>query len=114
MADGNGFSALRNDAGEARHDEAVERVADLCHVHAVDSGYAADARGPGEFSTRFCAVFDRRLVCDISLDRDGFKSFHLYFATLLFEVRASARVAGEPRVQLQVKQPGAAGGLFHN
>ena len=40
---GHGFSALGDDAGKARHDESVERVAGIRHVHAVHSGDDAHA-----------------------------------------------------------------------
>ena len=57
-----GLSALGDDAGKARHDEELERVADLQHVHAVHSGNGPDALRPGEFGARLCPVFHRRLV----------------------------------------------------
>ncbi len=49
VADGDGVSALGDDAGEARDDEDVERLADLLDVPADDPGDAADALGHCEF-----------------------------------------------------------------
>ncbi len=52
VADGHRLSALGDDAGEARHDEELERLADLLDVHADDAGNAADALRPGELRAR--------------------------------------------------------------
>ena len=56
VADGDGVSALGDDAGEARDDEELECVADLLDVYADDSGDAADAVGDCEFGACVCAV----------------------------------------------------------
>ncbi len=58
MADGDGVSALGDDAGEARDDEELECVAHLLDVHADDSGDAADSVGDCEFGACVCAEFD--------------------------------------------------------
>ena len=42
------LSALRDDAGEARHDEELERLADILHIPALHPGHAAYARRPGQ------------------------------------------------------------------
>ncbi len=55
VADGDGVSALGDDAGEARDDEELECVADLLDVYADDSGDAADAVGDCEFGACVCA-----------------------------------------------------------
>ena len=57
-----GVSALGDDAGKARHDESVERVAGLHHVHAVHPGHVADAHGRGQFRARLRAIDHRHLV----------------------------------------------------
>ncbi len=44
--------ALSNDAGTQRHDEKLERVADLLHVSAYAAWHAAHTSGIGELSTR--------------------------------------------------------------
>src|ERR1700744_563599 len=48
--------ALSDDAGEARHDEELECVADLLHLHALDSRYAAHALRTGTVRARLRAV----------------------------------------------------------
>ena len=55
VADGHGVSAFGDDAGEARHDEGLERVADFLHVPADDAGHDADARRAGQLGARLCA-----------------------------------------------------------
>ena len=58
MADGHGLSALGDDAGEARHDEDVERLANLLDVPADDSRNAVDALGHRVERPCIRAVFD--------------------------------------------------------
>ena len=62
LAHGHRLSALGDDAGEERHDEELERVADLLHVPADAAGHAADARRAGEFGARLRAVVHRHVV----------------------------------------------------
>ena len=54
VADGYGVSALGDDAGEARDDEELERVAHLLDLFADDPGHAADSRRHGEFGACLC------------------------------------------------------------
>src|SRR3979411_51817 len=57
-----GVPALCDDAGKTRHDEGMERVADLYHVHALDSGNPAPAQRHREFRALVRAVQYRQLV----------------------------------------------------
>ncbi len=57
-----GLPALGHDAGEARHDEGLERVADLLHLPSDYSGHPAYPFGTGLQRPRLCPVFYRRLV----------------------------------------------------
>src|SRR5580700_5688283 len=98
VADGDGVSALGDDAGEARDDEELECVADLLDVYANDSGDAADAVGDREFGACVCAELDRRLVLWVHPDRVCGLPVYVLQAEGSFEVGESARVAGEPRV----------------
>ena len=108
VADGDGLSALGDDAGEEGHDEELECVADLHHLPADAAGHAADARGAGQFGSRICAVVDRHVVHGLHGDRAGGVHLHLYLAAQPPEERAASGVAGEPRVELPVQQSGAA------
>src|ERR1700761_3682575 len=58
VADGDGVSALGDDAGEARDDEELECVAHLLDVYVDDSGNSADAVGDCELGARVCTEFD--------------------------------------------------------
>ena len=66
VADGHGVPALRDDAGKARHDEGVERLAGVHHVHAVHSGHDADAQRSRQFRARVRAIEHRQLVRGLS------------------------------------------------
>ena len=56
MADRDGVSAFGDDAGEARDDEELERVAYLLDISADDFGNTVDAVGTGEFGPCVRAV----------------------------------------------------------
>ncbi len=79
-------SAFGHDAGKARHDEGLERVADLHHLHAVHPRHAADAQRHGQFRPRVRAVQHRQLVLRIS----GRSSLWSACVFLLPEPRPSA------------------------
>src|SRR6185312_5787218 len=81
MADRDGVSAFGDDAGKARQEEDLERVADLRHFHADDCGNSADAVPAGEFGACLCAVAHRELVLDFPGDCAGGVFVHLYPAT---------------------------------
>src|SRR5712692_4161576 len=66
MVDGYGFPALRDDAGKARHDEGLERLAGVHHFHAVHPRYDADTQRSREFRTRLRTIEHRNLVCGLS------------------------------------------------
>ena len=80
VADGYSISALRDDAGKARHDEELERVADLYHLHAVDSWYIADAKRTGAIRPRICRIVDWKLVLGLPADRAQRLPLYVYFA----------------------------------
>src|SRR5215467_13089890 len=61
-----GFPAFSNDAGEARHDEEVECLADLHHIPAIDFWHSAHSQRPGAVSTRVCAIEYRSVVLHFS------------------------------------------------
>src|SRR5215472_16236203 len=61
-----GFPAFSNDAGEARHDEEVECLADLHHIPAIDFWHSAHAQRIGAVSARVCAVEYRSMVLHFS------------------------------------------------
>ena len=54
--------ALRHDAGEARHDEGLERLAHLRHVHALHPRHAAHALRPRQLRPRLRRKRHRQLV----------------------------------------------------
>jgi cytochrome c-type biogenesis protein CcmF len=66
-----GVSAFSHDAGKARHAENVEHVAGIHDVHAVDFRDFPDAQRRGQFGSRVCAVFNRRLVRCVSGHNSG-------------------------------------------
>ena len=72
--------AFGDDAGEARHDEGLEHVADLHHVPAGHLRHLPDALRRGQFGTRLCAVGHRHLVC-------GFPGAHLRHLRVLFRAQ---------------------------
>src|SRR5215468_552953 len=51
-----GFPAFGNDAGEARHDEEVECLADIHHLPAIDLRHSAHSQRLGAVSPRVCAI----------------------------------------------------------
>jgi cytochrome c-type biogenesis protein CcmF len=113
VADGHRLPALGDDAGEARHDEELERVADLLHLHARDFGHAADALGlvssvhafaQSAIGTWFWVFLV--IVLAVCL-------FTLHPAPRPSEVGAQAGVAGLARVELPVQQPRPAGRVLH-
>ncbi len=55
-------SALRDDAGKARHDESVERVAGFHHLPVVHSGNFSNPQRRGQLRARFCQFQYRQLV----------------------------------------------------
>jgi len=59
LADGHRVSALRDDAGKARHDEGVERLAGLQHLPAVHPGDVPHAERRREFRARLRQLPDR-------------------------------------------------------
>src|SRR5215469_12924080 len=113
VADGNGVSALGDDAGEARDDEELERVAHLLDVSADDSGDAADAVGDCEFGACVRAVVDWWMV--LRVHPGGVCGLLVYFlqAERPSKEREQAGVAGEPRVELPVQQHDSADGLLY-
>ena len=114
MAHRHRFSALGDDAGEARHDEDLERVADLLHLHAVHPRHVADALRRGQFRARLRAVLHRHMVLCVPRHRaSSFASSPSSAKPRPSEVGAQAGIAGLPRVELPVQQPDAAGGLLH-
>src|SRR5262249_44233718 len=60
------FPAFGDDAGEARHDEEMECLADIHHLPALDFWHSAHAQRPGPVSPRFCAIEYRSLVLHFS------------------------------------------------
>jgi hypothetical protein len=66
VADGYGVSAFGDDAGKARHDEGMERVAGVRHLHAVHFGNDADAQRGGEFGACVRAIEYWKLVPGLS------------------------------------------------
>src|SRR5258706_11684165 len=63
VADGHRVSAFGNDAGKARHDEGVERLAGLHHIYAVHPRNFADAQRCGQLRSCLRAVEYRKLLC---------------------------------------------------
>ena len=113
VANWHSISAFRDDAGKARHDEVLERVADFHHVHAVDSRYVADAKRTGQLCPRICRIIDWNLVLGLPADRAQRLPFHLHFAAEPLAVGTQAGVAGLARIEFSVQQSCAAGGLLH-
>ena len=114
VADGNGISALGDDAGAKRHDEELERVADFLHVSAHAAGNVADARRAGKFGARLCAIVDRHLVHSVHGHCAGGVHLHLRSAARTPENRAPHGIAGEPRIKFSVQQSCAADGLLRD
>src|SRR5438270_771648 len=98
VADGDGVSALGDDAGEAWDDEELECVADLLDVSADDSGDAADAVGDCELGACLCAVCYWQLVLWVHSDCICGLPVYVFQAAGSFEVGEQAGVAGESRV----------------
>src|ERR1700748_1211635 len=94
VADGDGVSALGDDAGKARDDEELECVAHLLDVYADDPWNAADAGGDCELSACVCAEFNRRLVLWLHSDCVCGLFVYVLQAAGSFEEREPARVAG--------------------
>src|SRR4051812_17928746 len=61
-----GIPALSHDAGKARHDESVECLANLYHLHALNPGNAADTKRHRQLCALICAIQYRQLVYWIS------------------------------------------------
>ena len=53
---GTAFLAFGDDAGKARHDEGVERLAGVLHVLAVHHGHVPDAQRRSQFGPRIRAI----------------------------------------------------------
>src|SRR5271168_13424 len=96
VADGDGVSALGDDAGETRDDEELECVADLLDVYVDDPGDAADAVGDCEFGACVCAELDWRLVLWVHSDCVCGLPVYVLQAEGPFEVGEPVGVAGEP------------------
>jgi cytochrome c-type biogenesis protein CcmF len=64
--DPDGFFALGDDAGKARHDEGVEYLAGVRHFHAVHFGDDADQIWSGKFGARVRSIVDRDMVRGVS------------------------------------------------
>ena len=69
VADRHGVSALGDDAGKARHDARVERLAGVHHVPAHDLRHLPDAQRRGQFRARLRAIDHRPVV--LRLHRAG-------------------------------------------
>src|SRR5258708_31540048 len=65
LAQRNGFSAFRDDAGKTRHDEGVERLSHLYHLYAFDSGHIAGTQRPSQFRPFVRAIHHRHMVCRV-------------------------------------------------
>ena len=113
LADGDGVSALGDDAGEARDDEELECVADLLDVHADDSGDATDAVGSCVFGACVCAKFDWRLVLWVHSDCVCGLPVYVLQATRSFEDGEQTGRTGKPGVELPVQQSDLARGVLY-
>ncbi len=106
--------AFGHDAGEARHDEELECVADLLHLHAFHSWHAAHPLRSGQLRARLRAVLHRQLVLRLSLHRAGGLHLHLHSAARSPQVRPQDRVARLARVELPLQQPHLSRRLLHH
>src|SRR5579862_1773230 len=75
------ISALRDDAGEARHDEELECLAHLLHISARHFRHSAHAFRSRQLRSRIRAVVDRYLVLDLPCHRSFRLSFYVYSPT---------------------------------
>src|SRR5262249_40904585 len=98
----NGVSALRDDAGKARHDEGVERLARLHHVLLVHPWDDADPQRRSEFRARICAVEYRAMVCGVFGDRNGGLPRGIPQESRLSEERKSARLGDLAGIQFSI------------
>src|ERR1700676_118888 len=112
VADGHRVSAFRDDAGKARDDEGLERLAGFLHFHVVDPGNLADAQWRGQFGARLRAIEHWQLVRGFSGADSCSVLYGLREESRLFEERESARLHGLSRIQLFVQQSNPAGFLY--
>ena len=101
---GHGVFALGDDAGKARDDEGVERLAGVRHVHAVHFGNDADALRRGELGACVRGIDDRRLVRRVPRDYFGRVSDRVVQESRLSAQRQPAGFDGVARVELPVQQ----------
>jgi len=102
-ADRNGVSALRDDAGKARHDEGVERMAGIHHVHAVHSRNVAHTKRRGQFGPRVCTVQYWKLVCSDFFRSYSRPAFYAYFKNRDYLKSENQLDSMFPRVELLVQ-----------
>ena len=104
---------LRHDAGEARHDEELERLAHLLDIFADAPWYAAHARRTCFQRARLCAKLHRQLVHRLYGDRARRLPVHLLQAARPPQNREPSSKRRQPRGQLPLQQHDPAGGLHH-
>ena len=109
VADGHGVSALCDDAGKARHDEGLERVAGLHHVPAVHPGDVPDAQRRGQLGSCVRAIQHRDLVCELHRADHLGLPWGLFEESRLSEERESARFDRFSRIEFLVQQFDPAG-----
>ena len=99
------FPSFGDDAGKARHDEGVERLAGVHHFHALHSRHDAHSLRRCQFRSRLCAIFHRHAGLSAFLAIVFVASaLRILEKSRLPAQRQSTRLAGLPRVQLSVQQ----------
>src|SRR6266481_1905725 len=95
-----GFFALRDDAGKARHDEGLERLAGLLHLPALHSWHLPYSQRHCQFRSRVCEFAHWSVVCKLPCPYAACLLRRLYQESRLSEERKSARLDDLPRIQL--------------
>ena len=109
VADGHGVPALRDDAGKARHDEGLERMAGIHHIPALHPGDVPDAQRGGQFCSCVRAIEHRHVVRGIPrADHSGVLR-SVSEKSRLPEERESTGFDYFPRIEFSVQQLDSAG-----
>src|ERR1700730_74607 len=104
MVDGHGVSPFRDDAGKARDDEGLERLAGFLHIHAVYPRNLADAQRRRQLRARLRTIEHWQLVRGLSGAHSCGVLYGLREESRLFEERESARFDGLSRIELPIQQ----------